>query len=181
MTHTPHPLKIADVLYGCPLSHSFFANECKFRLEDRVIFLPKIQISVTFDVRLMIVFLAKITHFSNRLIFVRVYDTIASPKVILTKSCGYQENYYQVHIKSHANLNFWQKNYTIFKAKFAFICKEKITHFSNRLIFVCVYNTTRNPASRASKRARLVAMYIAVAIRPRVLLVSFLPEVVAQI
>ena len=127
MTHTPRPLKIADVLYGCPLSHSFFANECKFRLEDRVIFLPKIQISVTFDVRLMIVFLAKITHFSNRLIFVRVYDTIASPKVILTKSCGYQENYHQAHIKSHANLNFWQKNYTILKAKFAFICKEKIT------------------------------------------------------
>ena len=49
----------------------FLANECKFCLEDRVIFLPKIQISVTFDVRLMIVFLAKITHFSNRLIYVR--------------------------------------------------------------------------------------------------------------
>ena len=31
---------------------------------------------------------------------------------------------------------------------------------------------TRNPASRASKRARLVAMYIAVAIRPRVLLIQ---------
>ena len=60
-----------------------FANECKFRLEDRVIFLPKIQISVTFDVRLMIVFLAKITHFSNRLIFVRVYNK-ASPKVNLS-------------------------------------------------------------------------------------------------
>ena len=77
-TYLP-PLKIADVLYGCPLSHSFFANECKFRLEDRVIFLPKIQISVTFDVCLMIVFLAKITHFSNRLIFVRVYNK-ASPQ-----------------------------------------------------------------------------------------------------
>ena len=89
-TYLP-PLKIANVLYGRPLSHFFFANECKFRLEDRVIFLPKIQISVTFDVRLMIVFLAKITHFSNRLIFVRVYNTIASPKVILTKFCGYQE------------------------------------------------------------------------------------------
>ena len=73
------PLKIADVLYGCPLSHSFFANECKFRLEDRVIFQPKIQISVTFDVCLMIVFLAKSTHFSNRLIFVRVYNK-ASPQ-----------------------------------------------------------------------------------------------------
>ena len=81
-TYLP-PLKIADVLYGCPLSHSFFANECKFRLEDRVIFLPKIQISVTFDVCLMIVFLAKITHFSNRLIFVRVYNK-ASPKVNLS-------------------------------------------------------------------------------------------------
>ena len=118
------PLEIADVLYGCPLSHSFFANECKFRLEDRVIFLPKIQISVTFDVCLMIVFLAKITHFSNRLIFVRVYNK-ASPKVNLTKSCGYQENYHQAHIESNANLNFWQKNHMIFKAKFAFICKEK--------------------------------------------------------
>ena len=48
---------------------------------------------------------------------------------------------------------------------------------------------TRNPASRASKRARLVAMYIAVAIRPSSYVlrvtsevdVSFLPEVVAQI
>ena len=51
----------------------------------------------------------------------------------------------QAHIKSRANLNFWQKNYTIFKAKFAFICKEKITHFSNRLIFVRVYNTIASP------------------------------------
>ena len=32
---------------------------------------------------------------------------------------------------------------------------------------------TRNPASRASKRARLVSMYIAVAIRPRVLLIQW--------
>ena len=48
---------------------------------------------------------------------------------------------------------------------------------------------TRNPASRASMPASLVAMYIAVAIRPssyvhRVtseVAVSFLPEVVAQI
>ena len=31
---------------------------------------------------------------------------------------------------------------------------------------------TRNPASWASKRARLVAMYIAVAIGPRVLLIQ---------
>ena len=51
------------------------------------------------------------------------------------------------------------------------------------------YYVTRNPASRASKRAHLVAMYLAVAIRPssyvhRVtseVAVSFLPEVVAQI
>ena len=51
-----------------------------------------------------------------------------------------------------------------------------------------LYNT-RNPASRASKRARVVAMDIAVAIRPssyvhRVtseVAVSFYPEVVAQI
>ena len=104
-TQCPLPQN-SDVLYESPLSHSFFANECKFRLEDRVIFLPKIQISVTFDVRLMIVFLAKITHFSNRLIFVRVYNK-ASPKVNLTKFCGYQENYHQAHIESHANLNFW--------------------------------------------------------------------------
>ena len=41
---------------------------------------------------------------------------------------------------------------------------------------------TRNPSSRASKRARLVAMYIAVAIRvTSEVAVSFLPEVVAQI
>jgi hypothetical protein len=86
-TQCPLPQN-SDVLYESPLSHSFFANECKFRLEDRVIFLPKIQISVTFDVHLMIVFLAKITHFSNRLIFVRVFKTIASPKVPLTKPCG---------------------------------------------------------------------------------------------
>ena len=37
-------------------------------------------------------------------------------------------------------------------------------------IFQLIY--TRNPASRASKRARLVAIYIAVAIRPRVLLIQ---------
>ena len=51
------------------------------------------------------------------------------------------------------------------------------------------YIPTRNSVSRASKRARLVAMYIAVAIKPssyvhRVtfeVAVSFLPEVVAQI
>ena len=55
--------------------------------------------------------------------------------------------------------------------------------------FIENYIVTRNPASRASKRARLVAMYIAVAIRPssyvhRVtseVAVSFLPEVIAQI
>ena len=55
------------------------------------------------------------------------------------------------------------------------------------LVFIM---STRNLASRASKHTRLVAMYIAVAIRPRVyltytvtseVLVSFLPEVLAQI
>ena len=63
-----------------------------------------------------------------------------------------------------------------------------------KYLFTCdisikIYRFTRNPASRASKRPRLVAMYIAVAIRPssyvhRVtseVAVSFLPEVVAQI
>ena len=38
--------------------------------------------------------------------------------------------------------------------------------------FQVLFYNTRNPASRASKRARLVAMYIAVAIRPRVLLIQ---------
>ena len=61
----------------------------------------------------------------------------------------------------------------------------------NRILFgklLDLFNT-RNPALRASKRVRLVAMYIAVAIKPssyvhRVtseVAVSFLPEVVAQI
>ena len=51
------------------------------------------------------------------------------------------------------------------------------------------FTYTRNPASRASKHARLVAMYTAVAIKPSCYVhrvtsevaVSFLPEVVAQI
>ena len=57
--------------------------------------------------------------------------------------------------------------------------------------FIQNYINTRNPALQASKRARLVAMYlyIAVAVRPssyehRVtpeVAVSFLPEVIAQI
>ena len=55
-------------------------------------------------------------------------------------------------------------------------------------VIFAFYNA-RNPASQASKRVRLVAMYIAVAIRPssyvhRVtseVAVSFLPEVIAQI
>ena len=40
------------------------------------------------------------------------------------------------------------------------------------LLLPVSYSNTRNPASRASKRSRLVAMYIAVAIRPRVLLIQ---------
>ena len=48
-----------------------------------------------------------------------------------------------------------------------------LSHFITRLHFICiVILKTRNPASRASKRSRLVAMYIAVAIRPRVLLIQ---------
>ena len=58
------------------------------------------------------------------------------------------------------------------------------------MYLVNIYITwpTKNPASRASQRARLVAMYIAVAIRLSSYVhrvtseaVSFLPEVVAQI
>ena len=60
--------------------------------------------------------------------------------------------------------------------------------FSKTFGLLKIYGT-RNPALRASKRGRLVAMYIAVPIRPssyvhRVIsevAVSFLPEVVAQI
>ena len=60
-----------------------------------------------------------------------------------------------------------------------------IGHLGNLILIL----HTRNPASRASKHARLVAMYIAVAIRlsgyvHRVtseVAVSFLPEVIAQI
>ena len=60
----------------------------------------------------------------------------------------------------------------------------------NKVLVNPIYiSITRNPASRASNRVRLVAMYIAVAIRissyvHRVtseVAVSFLPEVIAQI
>ena len=39
----------------------------------------------------------------------------------------------------------------------------ELKQYQNDVVIIC----TRNPASRASKHARLVAMYIAVAIRPR--------------
>ena len=63
-----------------------------------------------------------------------------------------------------------------------------VSKFLNKTPPCVQISNTRNPASRASQRARLVAMYIAVAIRLSSYVhrvtseaVSFLPEVVAQI
>ena len=66
-------------------------------------------------------------------------------------------------------------NYKLF-AKPIFI--SKIRYFEDKIVQITfhlsylVFIHTRNPALRASKRVRLVAMYIAVAIRPRVLLIQ---------
>ena len=68
------------------------------------------------------------------------------------------------------------------------ICLDIKMNMPKKHAYMCQILKTRNPALRASQRARLVAMYMAVAIRlssyvHRVTLeaVSFLPEVVAQI
>ena len=83
----------------------------------------------------------------------------------------------------------------VFKTKHELKCQfSAITEILWQSIFDIVndssyeYKFTRNPALRASQRARLVAIYIAVAIRLSSYVhrvtseaVSFLPEVVAQI
>ena len=67
------------------------------------------------------------------------------------------------------------------------VLKSIAVHFVKPYLSTNIVDT-RNPASRASKRARLVAMYIAVAIRLSSYVhrvtseaVSFLPEVIDQI
>ena len=68
-----------------------------------------------------------------------------------------------------------------------YICNDNYNYIKGFTSYINIY-IYRNPASRASQRARLVAMYIAVAIRLSSYVhrvtseaVSFLPEVVAQI
>ena len=57
--------------------------------------------------------------------------------------------------------NLWQLRRPKFVA--AHLASLKCQNCQKNLF---AFHTTRNPASRASQRARLVAMYIAVAIRP---------------